>query len=137
MSRPQASADIFTAIADPTRRLILHRLGAGEQPVTALAHICDRSLSAVSQQLHVLQEVGLVSVRQAGRERYYRLNPEPLRTVAEWVSYYEPFWSRKLVALAAYLEESLEDGENKRLIDADVMESEDTANRDGERGETK
>jgi DNA-binding transcriptional ArsR family regulator len=134
MSRPQASADVFTAIADPTRRLILHRLGAGEQPVTALARTCTKSMSALSQQLRVLQEAGLVSVRQVGRERYYRLNPEPLRTVAEWVSYYEPFWFRKLEALAAYLDESLAEGADEPLTDA-LREVEDADTCGAERGE--
>jgi DNA-binding transcriptional ArsR family regulator len=126
MSRPQANADVFTAIADPTRRLILRHLGDGEQPVTALATTCDKSMSAVSQQLRVLQEAGLVSVRQAGRERYYRLNPEPLRTVAEWVRYYEPFWQRKLEALAAYLAESLAEEESAGQNDARLGKNEAT-----------
>jgi DNA-binding transcriptional ArsR family regulator len=107
MSRPLASYDVFTAIADPTRRDILHLLGAGELPVSALSESCEKSMSLVSQHIRVLREAGLVTVRKAGRERYYRLNPEPLQAVAEWISYYEPFWSRKLDALSAYLEEDI------------------------------
>ncbi len=106
MSRPQASQDVFTAIADPTRRDILVRLGEGELPVAALAAAFTMTLSAVSQQLRVLREAGLVTVRKAGRERLYRLNPEPLQTVAEWLSFYEPFWRQKLDALGDYIEET-------------------------------
>ena len=105
MSRRHANCDVFSAIADPTRRDILHLLGQGELPVTALADTFTTSLSAVSQHIRVLREAGLVSVRKAGRERYYRLNPEPLKRVAEWVKFYEPFWNDKLEALAAYLEQ--------------------------------
>ena len=105
MSRRLASHDVFAAIADPTRRAILQRLGQGELPVNALASTFAMTLSAVSQQLRVLHDAGLVTVRKAGRERYYHLNPEPLQTVAEWVRFYEPFWTAKLDALAAYLEE--------------------------------
>lgn len=106
MSRHLATCDIFTAIADPTRRDILYRLRDGEMPVTALAESFTMTLSAVSQQLRVLREAGLVTVRKVGRERLYRLNPEPLRTVAEWVRFYEPFWNEKMDALGIYLEEN-------------------------------
>jgi DNA-binding transcriptional ArsR family regulator len=109
MSRRHANSDVFAAIADPTRRAILRQLGDGEQPVTALAASFASTLSAVSQHIRVLHDAGLVTVRKAGRERLYRLNPEPLKTVADWLSFYEPFWNRRLEALAAYLDESGDD----------------------------
>ena len=62
------------------------------------------TLSAISQQMRVLREAGLVTVRPAGRERIYRLNPEALREVADWVSHYERFWLERLVALGEQLE---------------------------------
>lgn len=106
MSRPVASADIFQAIADPTRRAILDRLREGEQPVGQLAEPFEMSLPAISQHLQILCNAGLVSQQRAGRQRLYRLNPAPLQQVSQWVAHYEQFWQQKLDSLGAYLEES-------------------------------
>jgi DNA-binding transcriptional ArsR family regulator len=106
MSRPAANADIFQAIADSTRRAILDRLRNGEQPVKQLALGFEMSLPAISQHLHILCEAGLVTQRKAGRQRFYRLNPEPLKEVSDWVTHYEQFWQEKLDALGNYLEEN-------------------------------
>ena len=108
MSRHPATNDVFAAIADPTRRAILLRLGAGEQPVTALAEQFEVTLSAISQHIRVLREVGLVDVRKEGRERIYRLNAAPLQTVFAWVRFYEPFWNDRLNALGDYLDRTAE-----------------------------
>src|SRR5882724_7008574 len=105
MSRPQATSDVFQAIADPTRRALLDALREGEKPVMELASQFDVTLSAVSQHIRVLREAGLVAVRKSGRERYYALNAEPLQEVAEWVTQHEAFWLEKLDALAQHLEE--------------------------------
>lgn len=104
MSRQPANADVFTAIADPTRRSLLEHLCQGEQPVKQLAEPFEMSMPAISQHLSILCDVGLVSQRRAGRQRFYRLNPEPLKQVSEWVAYYEQFWQNKLTALGEYLE---------------------------------
>lgn len=104
MSRPNASADVFQAIADPTRRALLDRLRNGKQPVKQLAEPFEMSLPAISQHLQVLCEVGLVSQQRVGRQRYYRLNPEPLKQVSDWIDHYEQFWQEKLDALSDYLE---------------------------------
>lgn len=105
MSRPAASADVFMAIADPTRRALLDRLRNGEQPVKQLAEPFAMSLPAISQHLQVLCEAGLVEMRKAGRQRLYRLNPEPLKEISEWIVNYEQFWQEKLNAFGNYLEE--------------------------------
>ena len=106
MSRRLASHDVFLAIADPTRRGILDLLGAGEQPVGYLAQQFDVTLSAISQHIRVLREVGLVAVRRVGRERRYRLNAEPLKEVSDWVQHYARFWQGRLDALGEHLEEN-------------------------------
>lgn len=105
MSRLAASADVFAAIADPTRRAILDQLRTGEQPVKQLAEPFAMSLPAISQHLQVLCEAGLVQMRKAGRQRLYRLNPEPLKQISDWIAHYEQFWQEKLDALSNYLEE--------------------------------
>lgn len=105
MGRLPANTDVFAAIADPTRRSLLDRLREGEQPVKQLAAPFDMSMPAISQHLSVLCEVGLVVQRREGRQRFYRLNPEPLKQVANWVADYERFWPDKLAGLGDYLEE--------------------------------
>ncbi|NER78287.1 MAG: helix-turn-helix transcriptional regulator [Leptolyngbya sp. SIO1D8] len=105
MGRSPAKTDVFAAISDPTRRSLLDRLREGEQPVKQLAAPFDMSMPAISQHLSVLCEVGLVVQRRVGRQRFYRLNPEPLKQVANWVAYYECFWQGKLASLGDYLEE--------------------------------
>lgn len=106
MSRPVASADVFVAISDPTRRALLDLLRVGEQPVKQLAEPFAMSLPAVSQHLQILCEAGLVQMRKAGRQRLYRLNPEPLRQISDWIADYEQFWQEKLDALGNYLEKN-------------------------------
>lgn len=106
MSRHAAGADIFVAIADPTRRALLDILRTGEQPVKQLAEPFAMSMPAISQHLQVLCEVGLVEMRKSGRQRLYRLNPEPLKQVSDWVAHYERFWDDKLDALGSFLEEN-------------------------------
>lgn len=106
MSRPIASADVFVAIADPTRRALLDKLCNGEQAVKDLASPFAMSLPAISQHLQILCEAGLVQMRKSGRQRLYRLNPEPLKQVSDWINEYEQFWQEKLGALGNYLEEN-------------------------------
>jgi len=96
--------EVFAAIAAPVRREMLRHLAAGEVPVTDLADAFGMSLSAVSQHLAVLREAGLVSQRKEGRQRFYRTNPEPLRSVATWLEFYAPFWNDRLGALTRHLE---------------------------------
>jgi len=106
MSRHPAHADVFTAIADPTRRRLLDLLGGGQRSVNALAEQFDISLSAVSQHLRLLRQAGLVTVERAGRQRRYHLNPRPLRKVADWIGHYRRFWRAKLDALGEHLEKN-------------------------------
>jgi DNA-binding transcriptional ArsR family regulator len=106
MSRSRASTDVFQAVADPTRRAILDLLLLGEQPVGSIASRFAVSLSAVSQHIKVLRDAGLVEVRHAGRERFYRLNAAPLHDVYAWASHYEAFRREKLESLTRYLEKN-------------------------------
>jgi len=95
----------FAALADATRRRIVHRLRSGPARVTDLAEPFDMSLNAVSKHLKVLERAGLVRRTRAGREHYLELDAEPIRRVAAWAGSYERFWSRKLDALEALLRE--------------------------------
>jgi DNA-binding transcriptional ArsR family regulator len=102
MSRAQA--DVFRAIADPTRRAILDRLRAGPTAVNVLAADFEQSRPAVSKHLKVLKQARLVDEKRAGRERHYQLRPAPLRQVAGWIEGYRAFWQMNLGSLKRYLE---------------------------------
>lgn len=106
MARALAHADVFRAVADPTRRAILDRLRAGPAPVNALADDFRSSRPAVSKHLRVLRQANLVTETQAGRQRLYRLTPDPLRQVAGWIEGYRAFWVTNLSQLKRYLEET-------------------------------
>jgi DNA-binding transcriptional ArsR family regulator len=103
--RKAAHSDVFLAIADPTRRAILHRLADGEQSAGELSAPFHASQSAISQHLGILREAGLVRVRAEGRQRFYALRPAPLKRVQRWISHYERFWNERLDALGRYLDE--------------------------------
>lgn len=103
----------FAALADPTRRAILGRLAAGEASVTQLAEPFDMTLPAVSKHLKVLERAGLIA---RGRERQWRparLEPEPLKEVAEWTERYRRFWEERYDRLDGYLEELQGRGKEK------------------------
>lgn len=89
---------------------MLEMLARGETPVTEVADQFEMTLSAVSQHLSVLKDAGLVSQRKEGRQRLYRLNPEPLHLVSDWLQFYEPFWNERLRRLGDYLDT---DGDEK------------------------
>jgi DNA-binding transcriptional ArsR family regulator len=104
MVEQSRSDDVFAAIAAPARRAMLQMLARRETPVMELAESFDMTLSAVSQHLAILRDAGLVSQRKNGRQRLYRLNPEPLRAVSEWLEFYEPFWTDRLGRLGEFLD---------------------------------
>jgi DNA-binding transcriptional ArsR family regulator len=100
-----ADADVFTAIAHPVRRRLLDQLAEGDQSVTQLTGPFTVSRQAISQHLHILLDVGLVSETRKGRERYYSLHAEQLMQVQRWLMTYQRFWNDRLNALGKYLEE--------------------------------
>ncbi|HEX7056885.1 MAG TPA: metalloregulator ArsR/SmtB family transcription factor [Bacilli bacterium] len=101
--------DVFQAIADPTRRTMLQLLTEREMPVTAISEHFPMSRTAVSKHLRILADAGLVKSRKTGRETRYRLNPDPLQEIKQWLRYYERFWENKLTALKRYVETDDED----------------------------
>jgi DNA-binding transcriptional ArsR family regulator len=105
MGRIAASADVFRAISDPTRRAILDRLRAGPAPVNALAAGFASRRPTVSKHLRILRDARLVREERVGRERLYELDPRPLQTVAGWVEGYRSFWQVSLTNLKKYLEQ--------------------------------
>jgi DNA-binding transcriptional ArsR family regulator len=93
----------FAALADPTRRAMLARLGEGEATVNELAAPFPLSLQAVSKHLKALERAGLVTRTREGQLRPSRLRGEPLREVADWLAHYRRFWEAGLDQLDEYL----------------------------------
>ncbi|NNU85395.1 ArsR family transcriptional regulator [Geobacillus sp. BMUD] len=96
--------DVFHAIADPTRRQMLQLLADNELSIAAIAKSFPISRTAVNKHLHILAEAGLVSRRKAGRETRYRFHPEPLAELKTWLSFFEPYWDERLMALKQWVE---------------------------------
>lgn len=96
--------EVFGAISHPARRQMLDLLVEGEQAVNTIAGNFEISRPAVSQHLRILLDAGLVTEHRCGRERRYRLAPEQLVPVRDWLSHYERFWDDHFVQLASNLE---------------------------------
>ncbi|MDF2890811.1 MAG: ArsR family transcriptional regulator [Clostridia bacterium] len=96
--------DVFQAIADPTRRELLSLLAEKEMSVTIISDHFPITRTAVSKHLRVLSEAGLVTEQKVGRETRYKLQPEGLRELKQWLAYYERFWDKKLTALKNFVE---------------------------------
>nr|MDH3153674.1 metalloregulator ArsR/SmtB family transcription factor [Bacillus licheniformis] len=94
-----AKHDVFQAVSDPSRRKMLELLAGKELPVTDISDHFPMSRTAVSKHLRVLSEAGLVSGRKAGREKLYRLHPEPLAELRQWLAYFDMYWDNKLSLL--------------------------------------
>src|SRR4051794_40218553 len=105
MARAATTADAFNAIAEPRRRQILDVLADGERPVNDLVELMGLAQPQVSKHLRVLREVGLVDVREEGRQRVYRLNGGPLKPIHDWIRRYERSWSERFDRMDVVLEE--------------------------------
>ena len=113
MARAATTADAFNAVAEPRRREILDVLAEGERPVNDLVGLLGLAQPQVSKHLRVLREVGAVDVRDAGRQRLYRLNGHALKPIHDWVKNYERSWSRRFDRLDVVLEELKENKEER------------------------
>lgn len=105
MARATTTSDVFNAIAEPRRRQILDLLRRGERAATEIADGLEIAPPAASKHLRVLREVGLVRVRDEGRQRFYALDAEGLREVHEWSGGFERFWSESFDRLEEYVRE--------------------------------
>ncbi|SNT09778.1 transcriptional regulator, ArsR family [Bacillus sp. OK838] len=102
--------DVFQAIADPTRRKVLQLLAEGDLPISEITSHFSMSRTAIAKHLHILSEAELVSGRKVGREKRFRLQPEPLAELKQWLSFYDQFWDNKLSILKHVIENSGEIG---------------------------
>jgi DNA-binding transcriptional ArsR family regulator len=105
VARAATTSDAFNAIAEPQRRDILVLLRAQEWPVTDLARELGMSQPQASKHLRVLREVGLVRVREVGKQRVYGLDARGLRPIHEWTGGFEQFWNASFDRLDSYVRE--------------------------------
>ena len=96
---------VFSALGNGTRRTLLDWIVAeGEVPVQALADRAAISRPSISEHLKVLKDAGLVSETKVGRQRFYRVEPEPLLRARDWFDTYEAFWRERMTRLRALLD---------------------------------
>ena len=95
--------DVFQAIADPTRREIIHLLSNQTLNLNAVADNFDISRPAISKHIKILEECGLIVIQQQGRERYCMAHLQTLSKVSTWIEQYKSFWTGKLDALELHL----------------------------------
>src|ERR671930_199425 len=105
MIRPVTIA--FEVLAEPNRRRILDLLRTEERPVGDLVAELAVSQPAVSKHLRILREAGLVEVRPDAQRRLYRVRPEPLRALDEWLEPYRRMWASRLDDLERHLDSML------------------------------
>jgi DNA-binding transcriptional ArsR family regulator len=94
----------FAAVADPTRRGILDRLGRNEATITELADAFDMTLTGMKKHVRVLEEAGLVRTEKVGRVRTCRLGTRRLADEAAWIANYHAMLDARLDRLGAFLE---------------------------------
>lgn len=97
--------DVFQAIADPTRREIIHMLANKSHNLTSVVDKFDVSRPAIAKHLRILTECGLVETREEGREKFFSAKLQGLREVSDWTEQYRIFWTNKLDALGQFLEQ--------------------------------
>src|SRR5271167_4423818 len=119
MARAATTSDVFNAIAEPRRREIVDLLAlGGERDVTELVLHLGLPQPAVSKHLGVLRKVGVVDVHKAGQRRLYRLNPQELKPVHDWIQNFERIWTGQLAGIKEAAEQAA-----KQLATQDIAAS--------------
>lgn len=95
---------VFRALADPTRRAIIEMLAEEPMPIGDIAARFEVTRPAVAKHLRILEEGGVISVEQKGRERINHLNPAALNSAAQWLNHFDRFWDRRLAKLKEVVE---------------------------------
>ena len=97
-------ASSFAALADPTRRGVLDRLGRGDASITELADRFEMTLTGMKKHVGVLEHAGLVTTRKVGRVRTCAIGPSRLDEELEWIVRYQQLWDARFDALDQVLE---------------------------------
>lgn len=99
-----ATLTTLQVLAEPSRQAILDLLRDGELPVGELVARLNMSQPAVSKHLRVLKEAGMVDVRADAQRRLYRIRPEPLAELDDWLASYRKLWTARLGRLEEHLD---------------------------------
>jgi DNA-binding transcriptional ArsR family regulator len=113
VARSSTTSDVFNALAEPRRRDVLDALITGEKAVGTIVNDLSMPQPQVSKHLRVLSEVGLVKCRAEGRRRLYRLEPQRLGPMHEWLAKYEQALNDRMDRLDDYLKVLQERGEQQ------------------------
>jgi DNA-binding transcriptional ArsR family regulator len=105
LNKDPSPVNVFRALADPTRMVIVERLMRGEATVSELAQPLDMSLAAVVQQIKVLEEYGVIHTRKEGRVRICGIERKALSMAEEWMAKRRNMWERHLDDLGDLLNE--------------------------------
>ena len=105
---------VFEVIAEPSRRAILSLLSSSQQSVSQIERQLGMPQPAVSKHLRVLREAGFVEATVDAQRRLYRLRPEPLQEVDDWLAQFRRFWSRHVDALERHLDRMEESTATKK-----------------------
>lgn len=106
MNEAETITAVMRALADPTRRAVFERIASAEEiTVVELTRGSHVTQGAISQHLKSLKQAGLVSERPEGRNVYYRVQPEGLAPLADWMSHYGTFWRKRFADLRTLLKE--------------------------------
>lgn len=95
----------FKALADPSRRMILMHLSQQEMTIKEVSSHFEMTRAAVKKHLNILEKGDLIEVRKQGRERLNILKPEGLRSVNDWMKYFDRYWDVKLNQLELAIKE--------------------------------
>ncbi|MDB5697390.1 MAG: transcriptional regulator [Alphaproteobacteria bacterium] len=106
---------MFGALADPTRRAVLERLGKGDASIGELAQPFDMALPSLMKHVRVLEAVGLVESEKSGRVRTCRLKPAAMTDAARWLAEQSAVWEARLDRLEDYVK-TIEKKSRKRRL---------------------
>lgn len=95
--------DVFQAIADPTRREIIDLLARQSMNLNAIAGHFDITRPAISNHIRILNECGIITIEQMGRERFCKIQPDQLKQISDWAGRYEALWVNKIDSFEKYL----------------------------------
>ena len=95
--------DVFQAIADPTRREIIRLIAKEPMNLNAIADNFDLTRPAISNHIRILNECGIITIEQQGRERYCKVKPANLKEVSDWIGQFNELWEQRLESFEKYV----------------------------------
>jgi DNA-binding transcriptional ArsR family regulator len=95
--------DVFQAIADPTRREIIRLIAKESMNLNAIAINFNVTRPAISNHIRILNECGIITIEQQGRERYCKIQSANLKEISDWIGQFNALWEQRLVSFEKYV----------------------------------